>query len=103
MLVASAFALGASAQSIDKIHTRDGSEYTGYISEQVPGKHVYVRAEYAQIVFKTNEIKNKRTDFFHYDRLSDEVKEVVREQRGVDTVDFRLSSFEYKGEYYENS
>lgn len=100
MLVASAFALGASAQSIDKITTRDGSEYWGYISEQIPGKHVYVRAEYAHIVFNAKEIKNKRIDFFDYDRLSDEAKKDARYV--CDTVNFRLSSFEYRGEYYEN-
>lgn len=99
-LVASTFVFGASAQCIDKILTKDGSEYVGFISEQVPGKQVLVFAEHASIVFKHKEMQNVRTDHYSFNLLSDEAKAIA--SKLCDTAFFKLSSFEYKGRYYEN-
>ena len=99
-LVASMSVFGASAQSIDKILTKDGSEYVGFISEQVPGKHVLVFAEHASLMLKHKEMLNVRTDHYNFDLLSDEAKAIAGAL--CDTALFKLSSFEYRGRYYEN-
>ncbi len=91
-LVASTFVFGASAQCIDKILTKDGSEYVGFISEQVPGKQVLVFAEHASIIFKHKEMQNVRTDHYNFDLLSDEAKVIAGAL--CDTTSFKLSSFE---------
>ena len=41
----------SSAQIIEEVHTKNGSKYAGYISEQIPGKQMSVCTESAYIVF----------------------------------------------------
>lgn len=100
LIAASSMAFAASAQTIDRIYTKDGSVYNGFISEQVPGKQVMIYAENASIVFKQKDMQNQRKDYYEFDRLSESSKEIVRHI--TDTTSLQLASFEYKGAYYEN-
>ena len=75
LIAASSMALAASAQTIDRIYTKDGSVYNGFISEQVPGKQVMIYAENASIVFKQKDMQNQRKDYYEFDRLSESSKE----------------------------
>ena len=43
-IAACAISLSSFAQSLDKVMTKDGSYYNGFISEQTPGKQVFVYA-----------------------------------------------------------
>ena len=99
-IAACAISLSSFAQSLDKVMTKDGSYYNGFISEQTPGKQVLVYAEYASIVFKQKDIKNLREDYYDYSRLSMEAKTEIKQM--CDTTSLRLASFEYNGRYYEN-
>lgn len=98
--VACVISLSAAAQCLDKIMTKDGSYYNGFVSEQTPGKQVLVYAEHASMVFKQKDIKNLREDYYDYNRLSKEAKAEIKHM--CDTSSLRLSSFEYNGRYYEN-
>lgn len=102
ILVAVAGLLGvsATAQSIDEIQTKDGSVYSGYISEQEPGKQVYIYAENASLKFKEAEMTDLRKDYYNFNLLPETSKQIVRESG--DTTSLYLSSFHYKGAYYEN-
>ena len=94
------FTCTATAQVLDCIHTKDGSVYNGFISEQIIGKQVSIYAENASIVFNKKDISNQRFDYFDFDRLSDSSKELVRYQ--CEDSMLNLTSFEYNGVYYEN-
>lgn len=100
ILAACFLTFGASAQRIDKIQTKDGSFYNGFISEQVPGKQVMIYAENASVIFRKKEILNQRKDYYDFQQLSESSKDLIR---GVcDTTALQLCAFEYRGNYYEN-
>lgn len=90
----------ATAQSIDKIQSKDGSIYYGFISEQIPGKQVMVYAENASLVFNKKEMQNQRKDYYDFNLLSEDSKSRIRHI--TDTASLNLLSFEYKGRYFEN-
>lgn len=99
-MAALAVSSAASAQIIDKVQTKNGSYYNGFISEQVPGSQVMVYAENASIVFKKKDMTNQRKDYYDFSRLTESSKEIIRNH--CDTASLQLASFEYKGTYYEN-
>lgn len=100
LLAAVLITSSAAGQAIDKIQTKDGSVYNGFISEQEPGKHVLICAENASIIFKKKEMFNLRHDHYDYQRLSESSKQIVRII--TDTTFLQLSSFDYDGDYFEN-
>lgn len=100
ILAATFLSLSAAAQTIERIQTRDGSVYNGFISEQQPGNHIHVYAENGTIFFKKSDMLNLRKDYYDFQLLSEESKQMLRHH--CDTTSLLLSSFEYKGRYYEN-
>ena len=89
-----------SAQIIEEVHTKNGSKYSGYISEQLPGKHIAVYADNAYIVFDNDEVVDARRDYYDFNCLPEASKDLVR---GIcDTTSLYLTSFEYKGTHFEN-
>ena len=97
LLSLSCFTLGA--QSVDKVNTKDGAVYEGYISEQIPGSEILIFAEKATRTIPTPEIKNLRTDPFPYESLTRAGQKWIQENGDTDNI--VLYSFEYKGEFYD--
>ena len=93
-------AVTAYGQNIEQVFTKDGSEYDGYICEQVPGKKISVYAEKAVIVFPSDSLKYYREDY----RLVKDLTPLAQEwfMAQGDTAFVRLSSFEANGEYYDD-
>lgn len=102
LLLAAIFTLPviSSAQVIENVHTKDGSIYSGYISEQLPGTHMSVCTENAYIVFNKAEVVDARKDYYDYNLLSQASKELIRDI--CDTTSLYLTSFEYRGKHFEN-
>ena len=90
----------SSAQIIEKVHTTNGSVYSGFISEQQPGTQMSVYAENAYIVFDKADVQNSRKDYYDFNLLSETSKEILRDI--CDTTSLYLTSFDYKGTHYEN-
>lgn len=90
----------SSAQIIEKVHTTNGSVYSGFISEQQPGTQMSVYAENAYIVFDKADVQNSRKDYYDFNLLSESSKELLRDI--CDTTSLYLTSFDYKGTHYEN-
>lgn len=90
----------ASAQIIEEVHTKNGSVYSGFISEQQPGTHMSVYAENALIVFDKADVQNSRKDYYDFNLLPELSKELLRDI--CDTTSLYLTSFDYKGTHYEN-
>lgn len=88
------------AQIIEEVHTKNGSKYSGYISEQLPGRHMAVYTESAYIVFNNDEVVDSRRDYYDFNRLPETSKELIREI--ADTTSLYLTSFEYKGNRFED-
>lgn len=49
------------AQNVETVYCRDGSEYSGYISKQIPGTELTVNAVMARIVIPRDDIKEIRS------------------------------------------
>ena len=49
------------AQNLETVYCRDGSEYSGYISKQIPGTVVTVNAVMARIVIPREDVKEIRS------------------------------------------
>lgn len=97
LLCLSCVTLGA--QRVDKVTTKDGAIYVGYISEQIPGKQILVFAEIVTRSIPSAEVRNYRTDPFPYESLTRAGQKWVQENGDTDNI--VLASFEYKGEYYD--
>lgn len=90
----------SSAQIIEEVHTKNGSKYAGYISEQIPGKQMSVCTESAYIVFNKANVANFRKDYYDFNSLNESSKDLIRDV--CDTTSLHLASFEYNGTHYEN-
>lgn len=60
------------AQNIEQIYTRNGSIIEGYISEQVPGKHITIQSVKATIIANSDSLLMKITQRIPLDSLSNE-------------------------------
>ena len=92
--------LMSSAQVIEEVHTKDGSIYFGFISEQIPGRQMAVYTENAYIVFDKADVVDVREDYYDFNLLSETSKGLIRDL--CDTTSLYLTSFKYKGSYFEN-
>lgn len=88
------------AQDIEVVYSRDGSEYRGYISEQVPGKWICVYSDSASLVLQMSKVENLRVEYRRYSSLPVKAQKYFREYD--DTTYIKLCSFEYEGVYYDN-
>lgn len=93
-------AVAAYGQNIDQVYTIDGSEYEGYICEQIPGEKLSVYAEKAVIILPTSSIKEFREDYRQFKDLTPLAQEWFREYG--DTTIVSLASFEADGQYYDD-
>ena len=90
----------ASAQVIEEVYSKEGSVYSGYISEQHPGKQMSVYVEYAYMVFNKADVVDSRKDYYDFNLLPDRSKALIRDI--CDTSSLYLTSLMYKGQHYEN-
>ncbi len=65
------------AQNLETVYCRDGSEYSGYISKQIPGTVVTVDAVLARIVIPRDEVKGIRSMKIPVCCLTPEAKECL--------------------------
>lgn len=98
-LVCGPLCLSLSAQQVDRVYTNTGEVYIGFIAEQVPGKFISVYAEEAHLKFNLDEVVDLREDDRPYASLSRTAKEFFHD----DTLNIRLSSFEWKNEWVDNA
>ena len=88
------------AQNIERVYTKSGDIYEGFIAEQVPGEYVAVFAEKATITVPTKDITNIRNDHRPFNSLSESAKIWFRENE--DTVAVMLSTFELNKRFVDN-
>lgn len=62
------------AQTTDKVIIKNGSEYDGYISEQIPGKSITVTTERAILFVPSSEILNLTSHTIDVDNLPERLK-----------------------------
>lgn len=93
-------AITAYGQNIDQVYTRDGSQYEGFICEQIPGETLSVYAEKAVIIVPSNTIKEYREDYRQFKDLTPVAQDWFREFG--DTTVVALASFESNGKYYDD-
>lgn len=65
------------AQNMETVYCRDGSEYSGYISKQIPGTIVTVDAVLARIVIPRDDVKEIRSMKIPVRCLTSEAKEYL--------------------------
>lgn len=65
------------AQNLETVYCRDGSEYSGYISKQIPGTIVTVDAVLARIVIPRDDVKGIRSMKIPVRCLTSEAKECL--------------------------
>lgn len=101
LLVTLAFcSLAASAQIYETVYTSDGSEYEGYISEQIPGKSISVYAEKATLRIPLAKISNRRVEERAVSSLPCSAQEFFK-GRG-DSIYVPLCSFDLDKVPYDN-
>ena len=88
------------AQNIERVYTKTGDIYEGFISEQVPGEYIAIFAEKATITVPTRELANIRNDYRPFNTLSESAKDWFRENE--DTIAVMLTSFEIEKQYVDN-
>lgn len=98
-LVCGTLCLSLAAQRVDRVYTNTGEVYIGFIAEQVPGKFISVYAEEAHLKFNLDEVVDLREDDRPYASLSRTAKEFFHD----DTLNVRLSSFEWQNEWVDNA
>ena len=88
------------AQNIERVYTKDGNIYEGFISEQIPGEYISIFAEKATISVLAKDVKNLRNDYRPFSSLSESAKVWFRVNQ--DTVAVMLSSFEIENHIVDN-
>ena len=89
-----------SAQNIERVYTKTGDIYEGFISEQVPGEYIAIFAEKATITVPSKDVANIRNDYRPFCSLSESAKVWFRENE--DTVAVMLTSFEVEKQFVDN-
>lgn len=87
------------AQRVEKVTTKDGTIYEGYISEQIPGKQITVFAEMVTRTVPSSQVQDYRTDSYPYQSLTRVGQKWFQENGDVDNI--VLASFEYDGDYFD--
>lgn len=88
------------AKVYDKVFTKDGSIFYGYMSEQIPGKVIHVQSEYAIISFPLEKLSYVNYHISH-EKNSDNIIAKCEE-----LIDFPLTervSFMYNNTYFEDA
>lgn len=94
------YAVSLCAQRYETVYTSDGSEYEGYISEQIPGKSISVYAERATLRLPLNKITNRRVEERAFSTLPCLGQSFFRDKG--DTVFVSFNSFDFDGVPYDN-
>lgn len=92
--------ISLTAQNIERVYTKNGDIYEGFISEQIPGEYIAIFAEKATITISSKDIKNLRNDYRPFHSLSESAKAWFRESH--DTLAVMLTSFELGSQIIDN-
>ena len=88
------------AQNIERVYTKNGDIYEGFIAEQIPGEYITFFSEKATITIPSNDVKNLRNDYRPFSSLSESAKTWFRANQ--DTVSVLLTSFELGDKMVDN-
>ena len=91
----------AFAQTVDRVFTKDGALYEGYISEQVPGDSISVYAEKAAFRMENAQLRDCTENVRRYSDFTRPVQQWLKGM-GSDTTFVRTTSFVYNGVPYED-
>ena len=100
------YCVSAFSQSIDKVFSKDGSVYEGYICEQIPGESVSVYAEKATLKLQNSKIRNwventrRGTDFACPAQIW--LKDAGRDTAYVQTVSCEYDNTAYKDMLFDH-
>lgn len=74
-------AMSLQAQNIDQVYLNNGSVYEGYISEQVPGDYIAVKAEMAEICLDTSKVSKVTPVRMYLSELSESAQTWLKANR----------------------
>lgn len=100
-LLAILFAGNATAQNIDRVVMSSGSEYEGYIAEQVPGKYISINSTKAILFIDSSSIKQMDVVTHPVDCLIEPMKSWVATNL-PDKQEVELASIHAGSKYYKN-
>lgn len=100
-LLAILFAGNATAQNIDRVVMSSGSEYEGYIAEQVPGKYISINSTKAILFIDSSSIKQMDVVTYPVDCLIEPMKSWVATNL-PDKQEVELASLYAGSKYYKN-
>lgn len=91
----------AFAQTVDRVFTKDGTLYEGYISEQVPGDSISVYAEKAVFRMANAQLRYWTENVRPFSNFSRPVQQWLKGM-GSDTSFVKTASFVYDGVSYDD-
>lgn len=95
------FAGEATAQNIDRVVMSSGSEYEGYIAEQVPGQYITINSNKAILFIDSSSIKNMETISYPVNHLTEPMKSWVAKNL-PDKSEVELASMQAGSKSYKN-
>lgn len=96
-----AVVFSASAQNIDKVLTKDGAVYEGYIAEQIPGSKVVVKTEIATLFVNSSDVSGLVYTTRDVNDLPSRLRDWVRKNR-PDEKKVQVASLKVGGKSYDN-
>lgn len=94
------YGLCSLAQTIECVYTKDGAEYEGYISEQIPGKTISVYANKIIFTVSSKDVRNFRSEARPVCDMSEVAKEWF--QQHIDSCAVELCSFSWNNKSVED-